>query len=390
MKKIGIIAVCDYVSLPNGGEVFLLNNFLTANSNLGIEYSLIGMTFDDSKTVGKWTKLKIGKNEYNFLPVSKVLKDKEKTHIPFRVRVVAGLYKYWKAIEEKGIKEVYVHSAELGIPFWKKKDISLSYHVHGDPGQTLKYSRFVAFRGHKWTDLYYYVIKHTIEKSKLIIWAANRSKQLYLNAQPRMKEEVERKSIVIHSSFDAKLTVSNEQQLTLKNRLHLVTVARLAAIKRIDFIIEVVASLVEDKYDVDLLVCGDGEQRKNLEDLAKQLNISDRVIFLGLLNRKQLAEALDRSEVFLFASESEAMSLVVLESLYMGTPVVSTDVGDLEDVVLDGKTGYIIREYNNQKYKEKVCEVLNKGKSFYSENCRILAGRFTPEAMADKINKALE
>ena len=100
MKRVLVYAVCDYFSLPNGGEVMLLNNFLSANKSEMIEYYLVGMSFNESDKVGKWCDKKIGNIVYKFLPVSQVLADKEKTHVPFRLRMVYGLKKYWKNIEK--------------------------------------------------------------------------------------------------------------------------------------------------------------------------------------------------------------------------------------------------------------------------------------------------
>ena len=77
MKRVLVYAVCDYFSLPNGGEVMLLNNFLSANKSEMIEYYLVGMSFNESDKVGKWSDKKIGNLVYKFLPVSQVLADKE-------------------------------------------------------------------------------------------------------------------------------------------------------------------------------------------------------------------------------------------------------------------------------------------------------------------------
>ena len=387
MKKVLVYAVCDYISQPNGGEVMLLNNFLSANKNNEIQYYLVGMSFSKEDTVGKWTKKSIGDREYFFLPVSQVLADKEKTHIPFRLRMVLGIKKHWKEISNIDTEYHYIHSAELGIAFWKKKNIKLVYHVHGDPCQTLKISRFPLFRMQIFTNLYWVFIAKTIKKSEKIIWAADRSKQLYLEQQPKMKQEVDSKSITIHSSFDNKL-ISDKKSITpLKNRYHLVTVGRLSRVKRIDFIIDVLAKLISENIDIDLIICGDGEERNSLEEKAKDLKLSDRVVFLGLTNRVQIATILSDSEVFVFASENEAMSLVVLESLYMGIPVVSTNVGDIPYVVKDGETGFIINGYKVDIFAEKIKEILERGKNFYSNKCKEIAFNYTPDKMAKSINE---
>lgn len=389
MIKVLVFAVCDFASLPNGGEVMLLNNFLSANNNKEIEYYLVGMSFSSSDVVGKWGKKKIGDNEYNFLPVTRVMIDKEKTRIPFRLRVTHGIKKYWKIINSIGADYCYIHSAELGIPMWKM-NIKLIYHVHGDPCQTLQISRFPLFRLEIFTGLYWKVIERTINKSVRIIWAADKSKQLYLEKQPQMKNEVDKKSVTIHSSFDTKLIPDLSSIPKLSNRKHLVTVGRLSRVKRIDFLLDVVARLVDAGEDIDFIICGDGEEMLPLKKKVNSLHISERVIFLGLTNRVQTASALAASDVFVFASENEAMSLVVLESLYMGTPVVSTNVGDISDVVIDGKTGFVVDSYDTKIFANKISVVLQSGRAYYSDMCSSVAMKYTPERMANSINEVFD
>ena len=96
MKKVAVFAVCDYISQPNGGEVFLLNNFFSAEKNSELQFYLIGMTFNPEHQEGVWYKININNKVYDFLPVAKVVKDKEKTKIPFRLRMVLGIFKYRK------------------------------------------------------------------------------------------------------------------------------------------------------------------------------------------------------------------------------------------------------------------------------------------------------
>lgn len=386
MTKILVFSVCDYLTLPNGGEVILLNNFLSANKSKNLHYYLVGMTFNPDDCVGEWTKIKIGDNAYSFFAVTKVTKEKEKTHIPFRLRVTLGLRKYWKKINEVHADYYYIHSAELAIPIRKKENMNMVYHIHGDPCQTLRISRFPIFRISLFSVLYWKIIERAIIKSKKIVWAANRAQRLYLEQQSHMRHDVESKSVTIHSSFDPKLKVDFCNFPKLNDRIHLITVGRLARVKRIDFIIRVVAKLLRDGLNVDLLVCGEGEERDSLMSLAKQLDIEEQIYFLGLTNRESTATALYISEVFLFASENEAMSLVVLESLYMGTPVVSTNVGDIPDVVLNGISGYVVNKCDIDLYASKVKTLLEKGKSYYSFTCKEIASKYTPDMMAGAIN----
>ena len=83
------------------------------------------------------------------------------------------------------------------------------------------------------------------------------------------------------------------------------------------------------------------------------------------------------------------MSLVILESLYMGTPVVSTDVGDIPYAVKEGYTGKLVDSYNIEAYVAAVIEMLNLGKAVYSNNCKTMAMNFTPKKMAENIAREL-
>ena len=389
MINVVILSVSDYRMLPNGGEVMLLHNFLEANNSTDICYHLVGMTFSESEHVGKWSKIRVGGKEYSFLPVAMVLKDKERTHIPFRLRVTCGIYKYLDIIDSVKPDVYYIHAPELMIPIWRKQNAHVVFHVHGDPCQTLRISRFPLFRMEFFSKLYWRIIEKTMRLSEKIIWAADRSRELYLGQQPHMVEEVVYKSTTIHSSFDPKMIPEFNLLPPLSNRKHLVTVGRLSAVKRIDFIIKVLDELVKRGNDVDLLICGDGEEMPALRQLAGKLGLSKRILFLGLTNRQATAAALASADAFLFASKNEAMSLVVLESLYMGTPVISTDVGDIPYVVKKGETGYIINHLNLTIFAECVENVLTTGKDYYFNKCRNIALQYTPENMSNAIDKCI-
>lgn len=388
MKNVGIIAVCDFDKNPLGGEVFLLKNLLKEKCDEDLNIFLIGMSFDKNDVVGKWNKKIINGIEYDYLPITKVLKEKEKSKIPFRLRLVLGTIKYYKRICKKNLNSIYIHSAELIIPFLHEKAMNIIYHVHGDPRGTLKISRFPIFRGDLISKVYNKLIDLSMRKSDLIIWAADRSKNLYLENRNRSYcKYIDDKSVTIHSSFDNALT-ARDYKGSFKldsNKRYLITVGRLSKVKRIDFIIESFYHLSKVYDDMVLIICGEGEEKTELFNKVKSLKISDKVMFVGNANREELAYFLSNSEVFLFASENEALSLVVLESLFMGTPVVTTDVGDVPIVVKCGVTGEVVYKYDEEEFNNAIIKILNLGKQFYKKNCMDTANEFSPRNMATKI-----
>ena len=105
------------------------------------------------------------------------------------------------------------------------------------------------------------------------------------------------------------------------------TVARLAKQKRIDRLIRVVSLLP----GVQCIIAGDGTSRAQLQSLATDLNVADRIRFLG--NRDDVSDVIDALDVFVLVSDSEGMSNAMLEAMSRGKAVVSTDVSGARDAL---------------------------------------------------------
>ncbi len=79
-----------------------------------------------------------------------------------------------------------------------------------------------------------------------------------------------------------------------------------------------------------------------LQSLARELDISERVNFLGWQPQADLAQGYHRANVFLFPSRHEGMPNAVLEAMASGLPVVATRIAGSEELVLDGETGVLV------------------------------------------------
>jgi glycosyltransferase involved in cell wall biosynthesis len=88
------------------------------------------------------------------------------------------------------------------------------------------------------------------------------------------------------------------------------------------------------------LLVGDGPQRGDLDRLAAKLGLADRVRLVGM--RRNVAEIVAASDVFVLASLNEGLSQAMLEAMALGTPVVATDVGGTSDAVVPGHTGWLV------------------------------------------------
>jgi len=109
-------------------------------------------------------------------------------------------------------------------------------------------------------------------------------------------------------------------------------------VKRTTDVIKIFAKVVE-RIPSKLLMVGDGEERSECEQLARDLGVSDNVRFLG--KQDAIEEILSVSDLFLMPSKSESFGLAALEAMACKVPVVSSNAGGLPELNTDGVTGFL-------------------------------------------------
>jgi glycosyltransferase involved in cell wall biosynthesis len=118
------------------------------------------------------------------------------------------------------------------------------------------------------------------------------------------------------------------------------TVGRLTEVKRQDLLIRAFARIGLNIPESHLVLVGDGPDRGILEALAKSSEIADRVHFAGYQTCPE--EYFRAIDVFALTSRSEGFPVSLLEAWAAGKPVVSTAVGGIPEVMVDGKTGILV------------------------------------------------
>lgn len=117
-------------------------------------------------------------------------------------------------------------------------------------------------------------------------------------------------------------------------------VGRLDAEKNVDVLLRALA-LVPPGPPVTAEIVGDGSRRRELEDLAGTLGIADRVVFRGFVTDDELLDAYAHCDVFCMPGTAELQSLVTMEAMAAGKPVVAADAMALPHLVQPGRNGLL-------------------------------------------------
>ena len=155
------------------------------------------------------------------------------------------------------------------------------------------------------------------------------------------------KFVVIPNGISPPATASGETRVQLLAELGLPANARLIGAvnrlwpqKRIKDLIWAADLLKCIRDDVHLLIVGDGPQRWRLEEYRDQVEIADRVHFLG--ERPDVPRLLPHLDCLWLGSEYEGQSNAIMEAMAVGIPVVATDIPGNRDLVVPDVTGYLV------------------------------------------------
>ena len=147
--------------------------------------------------------------------------------------------------------------------------------------------------------------------------------------------------------------------LTPRDAHRLVFVGRLTTEKQIDVILRAIAQLAPE-LDVHFDVIGNGDQRRNLEQLTAELGLSERVNFHGHTTDEELRAHLTRASLFVIASIAELQSIATMEAMASGLPIVAADAVALPHLVHDGENGYLFTPGDVDDLTAKLTTVLTQ------------------------------
>jgi glycosyltransferase involved in cell wall biosynthesis len=150
----------------------------------------------------------------------------------------------------------------------------------------------------------------------------------------------------------------NYSEILKKDYYELPTVGRLVKRKGIDLLIRSLKILEKEGFNVVLKIAGEGPERNNLEILAKKLGVNN-VIFLGWVPRKELVNLYRNCDVYVHSSYAETIPATIREAMSVGRPIVTTNVGVIDEYLKDGENGFLINKRDEYEFAEAIAKLLS-------------------------------
>ena len=131
-----------------------------------------------------------------------------------------------------------------------------------------------------------------------------------------------------------------------------------------------------------VVFAGDGPTRSQIEDLARELDVANRVTFVG--ERRDIASLMAGAHIFALPSNWEGFPLTILEAMRAGLPVVASAVGGVAEAVIDGTTGFVVPANDLDTFSDRLSRLTSNPvlRQLMGQNARkSFERRFTLNAM---------
>jgi len=370
--RIGIVFACDFRGYPPGGMQPTIEIFLKGARNRPFDIWLFGLTTSPDEPVGQVSKRHIYGRDYPFVPLfyldAERYKDR-KPFVPVRVQAFLAHIRKRRLIRSLNLDLLYLHGPDT-LPFLFPKREPILYHFHGPEEEAAQYSRYPIIQTRAFAYLYGLAIKAFLERVDQFIVIDPETYARYTTRVPHRKERFHLFPTAIDveefrplPNFD-RGAARRIFGLPAEGKMVL-SVGRLSWRKGIDLALRSFALVAAQQPDAFMAIAGIGEDRESLEALACQLNVKEKVFFLGKvphLPHPEMPRLFNCADVLVLASLQESLALVITEALACGTPVVSTPVGIAPTVLREGVTGNVVHSREPAEMAGRLIEILRDQK----------------------------
>ena len=300
-------------------------------------------------------------------------------------RDLAALFKLRRLFKNRRFDIVHTHSSKAGIiarlaAAWAGVPVVV-HTVHGQ-----------AFHPHEkaWRNYLYIVLERL---------AARCCQHIYAVAQAMIEQCVSakvaprEKYMVVYSGMDTEKFRSAVRDMSLRARLGIppqarviAVLARLFPLKGYEYVLPAAAEVVKTAPDTHFLIIGDGPMYDELRRRLGELNLSEHFHFAGLVAPDRVADYLVQADLLWHLSLREGLPRAVVQALATGIPAIGFDLDGTPEVVLSGKTGFVVPSGNVAAVADRTLEFWRNDelrRSCGENGRRLVCEQFAWRRMAD-------
>jgi colanic acid/amylovoran biosynthesis glycosyltransferase len=193
---------------------------------------------------------------------------------------------------------------------------------------------------------------------------------LFLCCSEHMKQWYEQpgwgagKIIVHRNGVQVKRLLPSKAQANNRGPVRLLSVGRLVEKKGFEYAIWGVAKILRRMPTLQYEIAGDGPERSNLERLITELGVAENIRLLGWQDRTEVLRLLGQAHIFLAPSvtsqrgDQEGIPIVLHEAMALGLPVISTQHTGIPELVLDGESGFLVKERDAHGIADRLTHLL--------------------------------
>ncbi len=234
------------------------------------------------------------------------------------------------------------------------------------------------------TKKYHSLFKQIFEQMEVIIGVSDKVVESLRTIYPDIK-----KTMIIENYIDDQKVKNGVEILDKPAPLEFVTVGRLHPVKGYERLLQAISQLNQEQLwnNVHFTFVGDGEEREKLESLVKQYELEKSVSFVGM--QKNPFPYIARSDLFILSSYSEGYGNVLIESMILKVPVLSTNVTSISKIITKKNYGFCV-ENSLEGIYEGLKKILKDPECLLQKKKNLEQFHYDGEKIIKKIRNVME
>lgn len=146
---------------------------------------------------------------------------------------------------------------------------------------------------------------------------------------------------------------------------------------------------IQFEKPIKLFIAGDGNCRKDLEKQVKDLNISDSVIFTGMLEEIQLPSFINSLDIYVHATLGETMSTAIMQVMACRKPIIASDVLGVNNMIKHDQNGLLVPAQNSESLSQSIAQLIlniDKANTLASNAFKFAAENYSNQKMFNSYN----